>query len=214
MIKLSRSRIGPFSLDGPGSSQSGLSLVEFLISAVVLLIVSAAVFSMLSELQRTASYQTEVQAVLNNVQAAMQVLERCVRQAGNDPRHTGLTGIELVSSSEVHIHSDLTGSAGNPNPDKGDPDGDIDDSGENLTIRYNSASRSIEIVPDGSSAQIIAGFISELNLECFDAGGNVTHAGQDVRTIKAIIKGSSTLPDPQTHRRFGMQLSSDILVLT
>jgi type II secretory pathway pseudopilin PulG len=194
--------------------ESGFALTEFLVSAVILLILSAAVFTMLSEIQRTASYQTEVQAVLNNVYIAMQTLERRIRQAGNDPYLSGLAGISIVSSTEVRIQSDLTGSAAPGNPDKGDPDGDCSDSGENLTIRYNNVARTIEVVPDGSSAQIIAGYISGLSLSFFDAGGNETNAGNSVRAVKATISGTSTLSDPQTHRRFGVQISSEIRILT
>ena len=195
---------------GKQSRDSGFSLAEFLMSAVILLILSAAVFSMLSEIQRTASYQTEVQAVLNNTRVAMETVGRYIRQAGNDPYNSGLTGIAIVSPTEVRIQSDLTGSESPGNPDKGDPDGDHDDSGENLAIRYNSTARTIEIVPEGGPAQILAGYISSLSLQYFDAGGNATNVGSDVRKIAVTISGTSLLPDPRTRKRYGVQFRSEI----
>ena len=54
----------------------------------------------------------------------MQTVEQYIRQAGNDPFCTGVAGIAIVSTEEIQIRSDLTGSAGPGNPDKGDPDGD------------------------------------------------------------------------------------------
>ena len=118
--------------------QSGFTLTEFLIAASILLVLSSAIFSMLTEIQHAGSYQTEVQFVLNNTRIAMQTAERYIRQAGNDPLGSGVSGITIVSAQEIQIRSDLTGSAGPGNPDKGDPDGDIGDSGESIAIRFNN----------------------------------------------------------------------------
>jgi type II secretory pathway pseudopilin PulG len=200
--------------DGKGKDQSGFTLVEFLISSLILIVVASAVFALLSEIQRTASYQTEVQSVLNNTRIAMQTVERYIRQAGNDPLGSGLSGIVIVSTNEIQVRSDLTGSSGTGNPDKGDPDGDIEDSGENVTIRLNDRSRSLEIVPDGGSAQIVASNIAGLSFECFDSQGSLTTASGDIRKVVITIKGSSSLPNPQTHQVFGVKLSSGVNILT
>jgi prepilin-type N-terminal cleavage/methylation domain-containing protein len=195
---------------GRQTNQNGFTLAEFLIASLILLVVASAAFSLLSEIQRTASYQSEVQAVLNNTRIAMETIERHIRQAGNDPLGSGLPGITIVSANEVQIRSDLTGSSGAGNPDKGDPDGDVDDSDENVTIRYNGVSRSLEIVPDGGSPQIAAGYISGLSFQYYDATGAVTADSKDVRTISFTVTGSTLQPDPQTRRIFGIRLSSGI----
>jgi type II secretory pathway pseudopilin PulG len=195
-------------------SDSGFALAELLVSAFILLVICSAVFGMLSETQHAAGYQTETQTVLSNVQIAMQLVERCIRQAGNDPLKIGLTGITIVSPTEVRIQSDLTGSRGPGEPDKGDPDGDINDSGENVAIRYNNAARTLEIVPGGGPAQIAAGEISGFSLQYFDASGNPTTAGNDVRKIRVAISGAGSTPNPQTHQIFGVQLVSDIQIAT
>jgi type II secretory pathway pseudopilin PulG len=199
---------------GKGKDQSGFTLVEFLISSLILIVVASAVFTLLSEIQRTASYQTEVQSVLNNTRIAMQTVERYIRQAGNDPLGSGLSGVIIVSANEIQIRSDLTGLSGAGNPDKGDPDGDIEDSGENVTIRLNDRSRSLEIVPDGGSAQIVANNIVGLSFECYDSQGSLTTTSGDVRKVVVTITGSSSLPNPQTHQAFGVKLSSGVNILT
>jgi hypothetical protein len=196
-----------------GNSQSGFGLVEILISALLLLSSSALVYGALSEVQHTTSYQTEVQSVLNNTRLAMQTIGRSIRQAGNDPLGSGLAAITIVSPTELKIQSDLTGSLGPASPDKGDPDGDTNDSNENVTIRYNSATRSIEIVPNNGPAQIIAGYVSGLSFQYYDSGGSPTAIGSAVRKINVMITGASLLPDPQTQQVFGMQLSSDFQVV-
>jgi prepilin-type N-terminal cleavage/methylation domain-containing protein len=193
-------------------NQSGFTLTEVLIAASVLLVISSAIFGMLAEVQQSTSYQSEVQSVLNNTRIAMQVAQRHIRQAGNDPFGIGITGITVVSAQEIQIRSDLTGSAGPAAPDKGDPDGDIADSGESVAIRFNGRTRSLEIVPEGGSAQIVAGSISSLSFQCYDAEGNITAIGSEVRTVGISVSGTSLQPDPRTGKAFGVQLNSEIQI--
>lgn len=195
----------------PGDS-CGFSLIELLMTLLVLCVASAALFSVLTDIQQAAGYHVEIQSVLNNTQIAMQTVQRYIRQAGNDPFRTGLTGITIVGPGEMRLQSDLTGSAGPGNPDKGDPDGDTQDAAENVTLRFNARTRSLEIVPAGASAQIIAGYISGLNFTYYDAAGNPTASGADVRKIGVSISGASLHPDPRTGQVFGVQLKSEIQV--
>jgi prepilin-type N-terminal cleavage/methylation domain-containing protein len=198
----------------PTPGESGFTLIELLIASLILMIVSAAVFSMLSDVQHTAARQAEMQSVINSAQVALQTIERCIRQAGNNPHGVSIVGIRVISSTEVQIQSDLTGSLSPGNSDKGDPDGDVNDSGENVSIRYNQATRSIELAPAGGGAQIIAGNISEFSLQYFDADDNLTSIGKDVRKIRVAIKAASLQTDPKTHKRFGMEIGSDIQLAT
>ena len=192
------------------SGRSGYSLIEFMVSSMILLIISAALFGIMSDVQRTASSQAEMQSILNNAQVALQTIGRYIRQAGNNPLGGSLAAIIIGSPSEVHIQSDLTGSLSPGNPDKGDPDGDINDSGENVAIRHNQAARTIEVVPDGGPAQILAGNISGFSLLYYDADGNAAGKGEDVSRIRVIIRAASLLPNPQTSQPFALEISSDI----
>lgn len=188
----------------------GFGLAEFLISSGILLVIAAAVFGMLAETQRAASYQNEIHAVLQNTRMAMSGLERYIRQAGNDPRNTGFLGVTVVSATEIRLRTDITGLAGVGNPDKGDPDGDTNDAEEDVTIRYNSKIQSIEITPNGGTAQAVASNISALFMICYDAAGAVTTNGAKVRRIRVSFTGTSAVPNPQTGHSFSQQLSSDI----
>ncbi len=190
-------------------TESGFSLVEFLISTLVLLLVATAVFAMLAETQRAASYQTEVQAVMDNSRVALETLERILRQAGNNPRGAVLTPITIVSPSEVQIQSDLTGSA---TPDKGDPDGDILDSGENITIRHNAGAQTIEVIPNGGSAMAVANHISAFAIDWFDATGTVTVDGAAATRARIRLTATTTIRDPQTGQVFGMQQACDVQI--
>ena len=193
------------------TAQAGFSLVEMLLSATILLVISMAVFSALNRIQQAASYQAEVQAVVDNTRIALQSMERCFRQAGNDPFQKGFDAISIFSPTEVRIRSDITGSR---NGNKGDPDGDINDSGENLLIRYNRKKKRLEMVSRNGPIQILAENISDLSLDFFDAEGHPTGRGDMVRTIKINISGLSTYKDPQSGIRFGIQLRSTVCILT
>lgn len=197
------------------ADESGFSLAEFMTSTLILLLVSAAVFSMLAQTQHSASYQTEVQAVLGNTRIAMDTVDRIIRQAGNDPLAAGIVGLTIVSAGELRVRSDLTGSAAaTGEPDKGDPDGDTSDAGEDVTIRYNAGTSSLELVPNGGVAQPIASYISGFQMQYLDAAGAETAVGADVRRVKVTITGASNLPDPQTRQTYSMRMASDIQIAT
>ncbi len=196
------------------SPESGFTLAEFLIAACVFLAVSAAAFGMLTEIQRIIGYESEVGTVLDNTRIGMQLVKEYIQQAGNDPFDSGLTAITILGPKTVQIRSDLTGSDGTANGSKGDPDGDTNDSGEDVIIRFNDQVRRLEVVPFGGSAQIIANHISDFSIQYFDAAGNPVATGAQVRKIRVTISGTSMLPDPQTRRAFGIELTSDIRILT
>lgn len=198
--------------EGRMRAQSGFTLTELLISILILSVASTALFSILADIQHAAGYQSEVQAVLNNTQIAMQTVQRYVRQAGNDPLDCGAAGITILGPEEMRIRSDITGSAGPGNPDKGDPDGDVRDSSEDIALRYNHRNRSLEVVPAGGAAQIVAGNISGITFSYYNAAGGAAASGTEVRTVGISIFGASLQPDPRTHQYFGVQLDSRIQV--
>src|SRR5688572_14262797 len=210
-------RCRAFSCAAISKDESGFSLAEFLIASVILLIIAGSVFGMMAETQRASSYQSEIQSVLQNTRIAMSILERNIRQAANDPiRLPGdpslaeigfaeeTQGVTVVSATEIRLRTDITGSA------QGDPDDDAADAGEDVTIRYNSTTQSIEVTPTGGTAQPVANLITAFSMTCYDANGTVTTVGANVHKIRVSLTGASALPNPQTGYPFGQQLISDI----
>jgi Tfp pilus assembly protein PilW len=191
-------------------ANSGFSLAELLIATLIFLTVAGAVFGMLDSTQRTASYQSEVNAVMQNARIAMDTTERILRQAGNNPRNISpFEGITFLSSSSVRVRSDLTGSNAS-NPDKGDPDGDTLDANEDITIQHNSVNRTLEVLPNGGTAQAVAGCVTTLALSCYDAQGVTTTVGANIRRIRVSITCASDIPHPRTGQVFSTQLVSDV----
>ena len=188
------------------SHECGFALAEFLISTVIVLALSAGVFSMLTDVQRTSGYQTEVLNVMENTRVAMSTLERYIVQAGNDPRATGFVPITITGTSQVQLCTDLTGSAGGS---QGDPDGDILDAEEDVTVQYNENGQTIELVAGDDPAQTVARYIAGLTLEYFDKNGATTAVATDVSKIRVTVTGTSNLRDPRTNKPFGYVLTSD-----
>jgi Tfp pilus assembly protein PilW len=190
----------------------GFVLVEFLVAAALTLIISTGIYGVLAEIQRWTSYQREVQDVSFNARSALETVERILRQAGNNPHNISMTGITIGDSTYVHIQSDLTGSLSPGQPDKGDPDGDVDDSGEDVSVRYNAAARTLELVSGAGSAQPFANYISALSFQYYDAADAVTGVGADVRRISVYISAATTLLHPQTHNAFGISLTASVQI--
>lgn len=204
----------PFRLDAATSDARGFSLIEFLLASMILLLIAGSAFEILSRAQRAAAGQSDMQEVMDNAHNAMDTLMRYLRQAGNDPLGAGFDGITIVGISEARIRSDLTGSAGRSNPDKGDPDGDVDDSYEDLTISYSASDRTIEVTPAGGSAQAIAGNIGDFTMQYLDADGAETNVGSEIRRIRVTLTTIGNLPDPWTYQYLRVRLTSDVRVAT
>jgi hypothetical protein len=191
--------------------EAGFSLVEFLLFSLMLMILAGSVFTLLSQTQRSAGYQLEIQGVLESTRFAMMTLERILQQAGNDPFETGLVGISEMSATQVRVKSDLTGSGGTATPsepDKGDPDGDDLDANEDVIISYNLGSGTISV-----GGQPLAGNISAFLLEYFDKNGAATATGADVTRIRVAMTGRSTAPDPRTGQPYALRIASDVKLL-
>jgi hypothetical protein len=186
--------------------EGGLALAEFLISTAIVMTLSAGLFNMLTDAQSTSGYHTEVLGVTENTRVAMSTIGRFISQAGNNPLGAAITPVTITSATQVQLCADLTGSAGGG---QGDPDGDILDANENVTIRYSPNDRSIELVDGNGTVQTLANYISDFSLEYLDAGGNVTAIGANVRTIRVSISGSSTAANPRTKKTFGFTIAGD-----
>jgi prepilin-type N-terminal cleavage/methylation domain-containing protein len=189
---------------------AGFSLVEMLIAMLILGVLTASLFPLLNDFQREAAYRSETQAVLDNIRVAVETLEKYIRQAGNDPHGAGFQGITIISDRAVAIQSDLKGSHGS---DKGDPNGDIDGSDETVTLRFNPANQSVEIVA-GGAAQIVCNHVSDLKFRYYDSDGNLTTDGSRVRRIAVTISGLADRPNPKTREVFGIELEREIRIFS
>ncbi len=192
--------------------EAGFTIAEFLISSLILLVISAALYDAAARMQRVSSFQDEIQGVLESARYALENITRVVSQAGNDPRGIGFAPLVITSPTEIRVRSDLTGSAGATFPDKGDPDGDIEDSGEDVTIRYSASSRAVELASGSGSAQAVANGITAFRMDFFDRNGAPTTVADQAFRLRVTITATSSRPDPQTRAPFSIELSREALL--
>ena len=182
----------------------GFSLVEFLVSVVILMVLSAGIFTMLTDAQGTTGYQTEVLGVMENTRIAMNVLGRYIVQAGNNPRGGTFTPVTITSATEVRLRTDVTGSV---SVSQGDPDGFADDADEDIRIQYNAGQRRIKLIDGNGNSRDLAQNISGFSMEYLNASGTATSVGADVRSIRVTITGASTVANARTGKTFGQTLT-------
>jgi hypothetical protein len=204
MKKARKQFIAPLPCDQGTVKEHGFALAEFLVSTVIVLGLSAGVFTMLTNVLSTSGYQTEVLSVMENTRVAMGTLQRYIVQAGNNPRLAAFAPVTITSATEVRLRSDLTGLAGG---NQGDPDGDVLDANEDVIIRYNATGRRIELVAADGTVQTLAQYISGFSLAYLDTTGTATTAGANVRTIRITINGTSAVANPRTRKTFGLTLT-------
>jgi prepilin-type N-terminal cleavage/methylation domain-containing protein len=192
------------------SQIGGFSLIEFLIAAALLTLLSGWALSALAEMQKTASSRAEMESVMENCRETADAITRIIRQAGNDPQRKGIVPISTCGKSELRVRSDSTGSGGLSNPDKGDPDGDTLDTGEDILIRHNPGSLSVETVSPAGAAQPIAGQISEVSFRYWDFQGNEAASCSDIRRITLSITAVSSIRDPKGGKPFSICVQTQI----
>ncbi len=112
----------------------GFTLVELMVVLAISGIVTAAIYSTYIMQQRNAVAQEQVVEMQQNIRAGLDVLERDIRMAGYDPTKNVPTPKNIISATinTVQISSDLNS------------DGDITDSGENLTYSLYVAGDGIQ----------------------------------------------------------------------
>ena len=189
---------------------AGFSLVEMLIAMLILGVLMASLFPLLTDFQRETAYRNEIQSVLDNTRIAIETLEKYIRQAGNDPYGTGFQGITIISDQAVTIRSDLKGSHGS---DKGDPNGNLNGSDETVTLRFNPANQSLEVV-SGGTAQIICNRMGNIRFRYYDADGNLTTDGSRVRRIAVTVSGLADMRSPVTREIFGIEIDREIRIFS
>jgi type II secretory pathway component PulJ len=105
--------------------QSGITLVELLVTIVLSTIVGLFIVNMYITSNRTYIDQNRILDAQRSGRLTLEAVARVLRQAGLDPKRTANAGIEVAETARIHVTMDLN------------LDGDVDDSGERVTFRRN-----------------------------------------------------------------------------
>jgi len=200
------------------SSSHGFSLVEVVISSSVLLLVTATIFSLLSQSQ--SSYQSQQYMLQVTQQARTAVDQVCtyLRQAGNDPeeylKNNNIPPIEILGSNYILINSDITGSvpaaSGDPLEATRDSDGTLDNLYERVEVRYDPIEKNLYL-DIGYGADVLADNLS-FNLTFFDSNGNETGVENEIARVRVEVVAETENADPQTAKVQSITLQSEVML--
>jgi len=145
-----------YSLLGYKRDEEGFTVVEFLISVVVSLIVLAAISVTFMVQNKSFLAQEQVVDAQENARAALQLMIKELLMAGYDP--TGITEAGIVSADleSVRFTMDLNG------------DGDVSDSGEDITYALDVSEDQVTRKSGSGSPQPLAENIEALSFTYFD----------------------------------------------
>jgi len=199
----------------------GFTLVEMLLSILILAIVSGGVFSTFNNSQLSYQSHQDVTEVISKSRFSLDQLMTYFRQAGNDPQghlaSNAIAPIEILGTGHVRINSDLTGSVPDPsdptNPLKrtGDPDGTLDNLYEQVVARYDSAQQRIYL-DIGYGEEILASDISSFDLTFYDSAGNTTVTESEIVRVRAELVADSAAVNLESGKVQTMTLGSSVML--
>jgi len=199
----------------------GFTLVEMLLSILILAIVSAGVLSTFNNSQLSYQSHQDVAEVISKSRFSMDQLMTYFRQAGNDPEgylaSNTISPIEILGTGHVRINSDLTGAVPDPSDptdplkSTGDPDGTLDNLYEQVIARYDSAQQRIYL-DIGYGEEILASEISSFDLTFYDSAGNTTTTESDIVRVQAELVADSAGVNLESGKVQTMTLGSSVML--
>jgi len=199
----------------------GFTLVEMLLSILILAIVSAGVLSTFNNSQLSYQSHQDVAEVISKSRFSMDQLMTYFRQAGNDPEgylaSNTISPIEILGTGHVRINSDLTGAVPDPSDptdplkSTGDPDGTLDNLYEQVIARYDSAQQRIYL-DIGYGEEILASEISSFDLTFYDSAGNTTTTESDIVRVRAELVADSAGVNLESGKVQTMTLGSSVML--
>lgn len=110
----------------------GLTLVELMVALAVAAVVLTSVSTAFVSQQRTATSQDQVAEMQQNIRAGLNIMERDIRMAGYDPRHS--VGAGMITANATQLRFSLVADT---DLDDNDNDGTTDEVNELATIDYS-----------------------------------------------------------------------------
>jgi type II secretory pathway pseudopilin PulG len=154
--------------------QGGFSLIELLIVSVILVFVIGIIATIVNNVQSSLVRQRPRTEALNDATAALDMLARLIRQAGNNPNN--ISGMQAIGPGSadgngvyrtIRIRSDWRGSTMNSLPD-----GDMTDPYEDITF-FVSNNQLMKQEPGDTSAVVFLENVNGMQFNYFDTNNNL-----------------------------------------
>ena len=174
-----------------GQTERGATLIELFITLALLGIILAAVCTSFVSQRKVAAVHSQRGALIQQAQAAMDLLTRELRRAGTHPTGATFTYV-TYSTTQLEIRADLNGNG--TTDTNNDPD-------EHLIYAYDSTNK--RITRDaGSGAQPLVEHIRAFTFQYLDSTGNPVLSSSptvnsDIRQLQISITAQTASADPR-----------------
>jgi type IV pilus assembly protein PilW len=173
--------------------QHGFTLIEILVTMVIVGIVMTAIYSVYASQQKSYLTQEKVTAMHQNLRSAMYYMEREIRMAGCDPTGDSGAGIVTANANLIRFTEDVRGK-----DDTDPPDGDTGDAAEDITYSLADADGDgdMDLVRDTQAGEpvaerIIAENIASVNFTYLDVDGNITGSLSAIRFVQISLTAAT-----------------------
>jgi len=151
------------------ASPAGFTLVEMLVSILIISIISSASYSIFISLNRSYTTQNVASAVQQRMRAATDYMIRDIRIAGLDPLRIGGFGMVSATPTALRFTADKN------------MDGDTNDAAEDVT--YSVAGGNLQLTDD-QGTEIMSQNVANSSFIYFDEDGVVTTNISDIRSVE------------------------------
>jgi len=151
------------------ANPSGFTLVEMLVSLLIISIISCAAYSIFTSLNRSYTTQNVASAVQQRMRAAIDYMIRDIRIAGLDPLRIGGFGVVSATPAAFRFTADKN------------MDGDANDAAEEVI--YSVAGGNLQLTDD-QGTEILSRYVNNSSFTYFDKDGVVTTNISDIRSVE------------------------------
>lgn len=186
-------------------NNKGFTLIEMLVAMAVAGLAMSAIYTTYNSQQKSYVVQQEIAIMQQNLRAGMQMLMSELRMAGFDPTGKADAGIETADDYTDDANQSVIRFTRDDNED-----GDVTDSGEDLTYSLYTSSNVQKLGRKNPSTNMpVAEYIDKFHLHFLDDDNsllNVTTANiGDIRSVQITIVGQSANYDPDYSNAFTYQ---------
>jgi prepilin-type N-terminal cleavage/methylation domain-containing protein len=168
-----------------GQLERGLSLVELLIAMAIVGVVMGGVTGSFVNQRKITAIQHQRVALIQQAQAAMDLVTRECRTAGTNP--TGAAFVPVTyHASQLEIRADLNGNGTTDTPN---------DPNEHLIYAYDSVNKRITRNA-GSGAQSLVEHIQAFTFSYLKSDGQTTTDTSAIRQLQLTITARTATADP------------------
>jgi Tfp pilus assembly protein PilW len=164
-------------------SERGATLVELLITLTLLGIILGAVCTSFVSQRKVAAVHSQRGALIQQAQAAMDLLTRELRRAGTHPTGATFTPV-TYSATQLEMRADLDG------------DGTTTGTDEHLIYAYDTTNKRITR-DTGSGAQPLVENIRAFTFQYLDGAGSATIVSSAIRQLQISITAQTATAGPR-----------------